>query len=88
VSEEEKDQSEDLPLGELQDQLSTTQHSVTIGQQEIHYTVTAGTIVLKEEQEKDSKTDGEKAKASVFFVAYTLENVIGRLAVSPTSSSI
>jgi len=75
VSEEEKDQSEDLPLGELQDQLSTTQHSVTISQQEIHYTVTAGTIVLKEEQEKDSKSDGEKAKASVFFVAYTLDNV-------------
>ena len=75
MSEEEKDQSEDLPLGELQDQLSTTQHSVTIGQQEIHYTVTAGTIVLKEEQEKDSKSDGEKAKASVFFVAYTLDNV-------------
>ena len=75
MSEEEKDQSEDLPLGELQDQLSTTQHSVTISQQEIHYTVTAGTIVLKEEQEKDSKSDGEKAKASVFFVAYTLDNV-------------
>ena len=74
MSEEEKDQSEDLPLGELQDQLSTTQHSVTISQQEIHYTVTAGTIVLKEEQEKDSKSDGEKAKASVFFVAYTLDN--------------
>ncbi|MEE2619465.1 MAG: peptidase S10 [Candidatus Poribacteria bacterium] len=75
MSEEEKDQSEDLPLGELQDQLSTTQHSVTISQQEIHYTFTAGTIVLKEEQEKDSKSDGEKAKASVFFVAYTLDNV-------------
>ena len=75
MSEEEKDQSEALPLGELQDQLSTTQHSVTISQQEIHYTVTAGTIVLKEEQEKDSKSDGEKAKASVFFVAYTLDNV-------------
>ncbi len=75
MSEEEKDQLGDLPPGELQDQLSTTQHSVTIGQQEIHYTVTAGTIVLKEEQEKDSKSDGEKAKASVFFVAYTLDNV-------------
>ncbi|MCS5609913.1 MAG: peptidase S10, partial [Candidatus Poribacteria bacterium] len=75
MSEEEKDQLGDLPPGELQDQLSTTQHSVTIGQQEIHYTVIAGTIVLKEEQEKDSKSDGEKAKASVFFVAYTLDNV-------------
>ena len=75
MSEEEKDQLGDLPPGELQDQLSTTQHSVTIGQQEIHYTVTAGTIVLKEEQEKDSKSDGEKAKASVFFVAYMLDDV-------------
>ena len=75
MSEEEKDQLGDLPPGELQDQLSTTQHSVTISQQEIHYTVTAGTIVLKEEQEKDSKSDGEKAKASVFFVAYMLDDV-------------
>ena len=74
MSEEEKGQSEDLLPDEPQDQLSITQHSVTIGQQEIHYTVTAGTILLKEEQEKDSKSDGERAKASVFFVAYTLDN--------------
>ena len=67
MSAEEKDQSEDLLPDEPQDQLSITQHSVTIGQQEIHYTVTAGTIVLREEQEKDKKSDGEKAKASVFF---------------------
>ena len=74
MSAEEKDQSEDLLPDEPQDQLSITQHSVTIDQKEIHYTVTAGTIVLKEEQEKGSKSDGEKAKASVFFVAYTLDN--------------
>ena len=74
MSEEEKDQSEDLLPDTPQDQLSITQHSVTIDQKEIHYTVTAGTIVLKEEQEKGSKSYGEKAKASVFFVAYTLDN--------------
>ena len=74
MSEEEKEQSEDLLPDEPQDQLSITQHSITIDQKEIHYTVTAGTIVLKEEQEKGSKSDGEKAKASVFFVAYTLDN--------------
>ena len=74
MSEEEKDQSEELLPDEPQDQLSITQHSVTIDQKEIHYTVTAGTIVLKEEQEKGSKSYGEKAKASVFFVAYTLDN--------------
>ncbi|HIB98934.1 TPA: peptidase S10 [Candidatus Poribacteria bacterium] len=74
MPEEGKGQPEDLPPEEPEDQLSITQHSVTIDQQEIHYTVTAGTIVLKEEQEKDSKSGGEKAKASVFFVAYTLDN--------------
>lgn len=74
MSEEEKDQSEDFLPDEPQDQLSITQHSITIDQKEIHYTVTAGTIVLKEEQEKGSKSYGEKAKASVFFVAYTLDN--------------
>ncbi|HIB90918.1 TPA: hypothetical protein EYO57_27625 [Candidatus Poribacteria bacterium] len=74
MSEEGKGQPEDLPPEEPEDRLSITQHSVTIDQQEIHYTVTAGTIVLKEEQEKDSKSGGEKAKASVFFVAYTLDN--------------
>ena len=74
MSEEEKDQSEDLLPDEPQDRLSITQHSITIDQKEIHYTVTAGTIVLKEEQEKGSKSYGEKAKASVFFVAYTLDN--------------
>ena len=74
MSEEEKDQSEDLLPDEPQDRLSITQHSITIDQKEIHYTVTAGTIVLKEEQEKGSKSHGEKAKASVFFVAYTLDN--------------
>ena len=74
MSEEEKDQSEVLLPDEPQDRLSITQHSITIDQKEIHYTVTAGTIVLKEEQEKGSKSYGEKAKASVFFVAYTLDN--------------
>ena len=40
-----------------------TQHSVTINGQVIKYTATVGTLLLKEEQ--------GKAKASVFFIAYT-----------------
>jgi carboxypeptidase C (cathepsin A) len=47
--------------------LIRTKHAVVIDGQEIAYTVTAGTILLKEE-------DGE-AKASVFFVAYTRDGV-------------
>ena len=51
----------------LQDQESVTIHSVRIAGQEIAYTATAGTLVLREE-------DGE-AKASVFYVAYTRNGV-------------
>jgi carboxypeptidase C (cathepsin A) len=59
------------------DQLSVSQHSLTIHGQEIKYTVTCGTLVLKEEAEKkgEGEAEGEKAKASVFFTAYTRDEV-------------
>ncbi len=66
-SNNESGQAKELP----QDNLVETRHTVTIGGQEINYTVTAGTMVLKQEEEKDEKADGEKAKASMFFTAYT-----------------
>jgi carboxypeptidase C (cathepsin A) len=47
----------------LKDHLSVTEHSLKLGETQLDYTVTAGTLVLKEE-------DG-KPLASVFFVAYT-----------------
>jgi carboxypeptidase C (cathepsin A) len=62
-----------------QDQLVVTQHTVTIGGQEVKYTVTAGTMVLKEEAEKKGdkagEAEGEKPKATVFFIAYTRDEV-------------
>jgi carboxypeptidase C (cathepsin A) len=61
------------------DQLVTTQHTTLLAGQEIRYTVTAGTIVLKEEAEKigekAGESEGEKPKASVFFIAYTRDDV-------------
>jgi carboxypeptidase C (cathepsin A) len=51
----------------LEDKLVVTHHKATIGGQEIKYTATTGTLVLKEE-------DG-KAKATLFFVAYTRDGV-------------
>lgn len=54
-----------------EDKLSITRHSVTINGEEIRYTATAGTLVLKEETDKE----GEKPKASVFFIAYTRDDV-------------
>jgi carboxypeptidase C (cathepsin A) len=62
-----------------QDNLVTTHHTVVIDGQAITYTVTAGTIVLKEEAEKkgddEGASEGEKPKASIFFIAYTKDGV-------------
>ncbi len=52
---------------EQKEQKVETQHSVRIGGRKIDYTATTGTILLKEE-------DG-KAKASVFYIAYTRDGV-------------
>jgi carboxypeptidase C (cathepsin A) len=60
------------------DQISITRHRTRIGKRQLSYTVTCGTMVLKEETEKEGKSEGEKARAKVFFIAYTLDNVPDR----------
>ena len=61
------------------DVLVETNHSLTIDGKEIRYTVTCGTIVLKEEAEKkgekEGESEGEKPRASIFFVAYTRDGI-------------
>nr|MBP6788603.1 hypothetical protein [Promineifilum sp.] len=49
------------------DVLSQTAHTIVINGETIAYIATAGRLVLKAEDEKE----GEKPKASIFFVAYT-----------------
>ncbi len=49
------------------EKVSTTRHTVVIGEQEIPYTATAGTLLLKDEQ--------GQPKASLFYVAYTRDDV-------------
>lgn len=62
-----------------QDHLVETQHSVVINGEEINYTVTTGTIVLKEESTpRENKEEGYKAKAQIFFIAYTRNDVEDR----------
>ena len=68
-SEETKDEEKDVDIPE--DKLSVTHHSVTINGEEIRYTATTGTLILKEEVSKE----GEKPKAAVFFIAYTRDDV-------------
>lgn len=56
------------------EKLSETSHTVTIDGQEIRYQATAGRLILKEEEDKE-KEHAEKAKASIFFVAYTRDDL-------------
>jgi carboxypeptidase C (cathepsin A) len=66
--EEKKDEKKPEP----KDNIIETKHSIVIGGKEINYTVTAGTIVMKEETpDRDKEAEGEKPKAAFFFVAYT-----------------
>jgi len=54
------------------DNLVITKHKVKISGKEIKYTVTAGTMILKEETaDRTKESEGEKPRAQVFFVAYT-----------------
>jgi carboxypeptidase C (cathepsin A) len=55
------------PKEQPRDQISTSQHTVTVGGQSISYTARAGTMVLKDE-------DGTP-RANFFFVSYTRDGV-------------
>lgn len=58
------------------DNLVTSKHSVRIGGKTVKYTVTAGTMVLKEETtDREKEAEGEKPRAQIFFVAYTKDGV-------------
>ena len=58
------------------DNLVTSKHSVKIGGKIIKYTVTTGTMVMKEETaDREKEAEGEKPRAQVFFVAYTKDGV-------------
>jgi carboxypeptidase C (cathepsin A) len=71
---EEKKPEEKKP--EPKDNIIETKHSLVIGGQEIKYTVTAGTMVMKEEtSDREKESEGEKPKATFFFVAYTKDDV-------------
>ena len=70
---EAKDEKKERP--EIKDQIVVTQHQITINGEEIKYTVTTGTVVLKEETDREKDYEGEKAKAQFFFIAYTRDGV-------------
>ena len=60
-----------------QDNLSITQHRLKA--QKLNYTALTGTLVLKEEREAEGEQagnfEGDKPRAEVFFISYTLDGV-------------
>jgi len=63
---------------EPQERIVVTEHSRVINGRTLDYTVTCGTIVLRDydntENGKDGKVGGDKARAALFFTAYTLKD--------------
>ena len=68
------------------DQITVTRHTLKIGRRSIAYTVTCGTMVMREEAEKEGKSDGERARAKVFFIAYTVDGAANKAARPVTFS--
>ncbi|MHA2090928.1 MAG: S10 family peptidase [Candidatus Kariarchaeaceae archaeon] len=70
--EENNEKKEEKSKPELpKEEQVVTNHSITIRGKEIKYTATTGTIILKEEEEEKEP----QAKASIFYIAYTLDDV-------------
>jgi carboxypeptidase C (cathepsin A) len=57
------------------DEISQTNHTITVGGREIPYTATAGRIVLRREEKDEEEREEFKPKAAIFFVAYTRDDV-------------
>jgi carboxypeptidase C (cathepsin A) len=67
------DGAESAPSAEPTDDLVTTNHQITTDGRTLHYTATAGRVVLRKESHTEGSFDGHVAKAEVFLTAYTLD---------------
>jgi carboxypeptidase C (cathepsin A) len=75
------DTAKEQTAARVSDQIVETKHQVEIGGQQISYTVTTGTLVLNEEQftkEKEGEPSLQQPRATIFFVAYTRDDVEDR----------
>ena len=58
------------------DKLVESTHSIKVKGKDLKYTVTAGTMILKEETtDREKEAEGEKPRAQIFFIAYTKDGV-------------
>ena len=73
---EQKDEKKKEEKPKAEDKLVVTKHSIKFKGKEFKYTVTAGTMVLKEETaDREKEAEGEVPKAQIFFVAYAKDGV-------------
>jgi len=63
---------------ELKDEIVVTTHEVVIGGKPLHYTATTGTMLIKDE--------AGKARSSIFFIAYT-KNEVNDVSTRPLTIS-
>jgi len=68
---DEKEKEDKKPAQVVEEKVSKTHHSILVKGKTLEYTVTAGTFVMKEED----KDEGEKPKATIFYIAYELDGV-------------
>lgn len=69
-----EEKKEEKPV--VVDRLTESNHSIRIKGREIKYTVTTGTMILKEETtDRAKESEGEKPRAQIFFIAYTKDGV-------------
>jgi carboxypeptidase C (cathepsin A) len=67
TTEVKEEPSKDIPVPK--EEPSVTQHEITIGGKDLHYTATAGNLLISKEDHDESL----KPYHSVFYVAYTLD---------------
>jgi carboxypeptidase C (cathepsin A) len=67
TTETKEEPSKDLPIPK--EEPSITQHQMTVGGQTLHYTATAGNLLISKEDHDES----QKPYHSVFYIAYTLD---------------
>lgn len=74
AGEDKKDKNKIDAEVKVEDNIVTTRHTLRLRGKEIKYTVNVGTVVLKEEVDKE----GHKPKAEMFFLAFTRDGVRNR----------
>jgi carboxypeptidase C (cathepsin A) len=58
-----------------------------VGKRRLDYSVTCGTVVLREDEQRDGQRSADKPRASLFFVAYTLKGAKPETRRSPSAST-